>query len=221
MVPQAKMKRIVMASSRAPLRLAEMMMARRFATNGLASSAAPVLPSKVNPQGEAFSANSEAMRKLLETLRAHIATAQAGGLEAAKAKHKARGMFLARERIEELVDPGSPFLELSPLAAHGMYEKDGPVPSAGIITGVGVVSGIRCVIVANDATVKGGVYYFATMKKHLRAQEVALENNLPCIYLVDSGGGHLGQDVGDGGFADKTGFGRIFFNQVRRMIYKA
>ncbi|MGZ4495262.1 MAG: carboxyl transferase domain-containing protein, partial [Nocardioides sp.] len=159
------------------------------------------------------------MRALVGDLRERLAAARQGGSESARKKHLGRGKLLARERVDRLLDPGSPFLELSPLAATGMYGKagDGPgepdaVPSGGIVTGIGRVSGRECVIVANDATVKGGTYYPVTVKKHLRAQEVARANRLPCIYLVDSGGAFL--PMQDEVFPDKEHFGRIFFNQA-------
>ncbi len=150
------------------------------------------------------------MRALVEQLRARLASVREGGSESARAKHLERGKLLARDRVDRLLDPGSPFLELSPLAATGMY--DDAVPSAGIVTGIGRVSGRECVIVANDATVKGGTYYPITVKKHLRAQEVARANRLPCLYLVDSGGAFL--PMQDEVFPDKEHFGRIFFNQA-------
>jgi len=156
------------------------------------------------------------MRPLVEDLRRRLETARRGGSESARRKHLDRGKLLARDRIDQLLDPGSPFLELSPLAATGMYggspDGDDPVPSGGIVTGIGRVSGRECVIVANDATVKGGTYYPVTVKKHLRAQEVARANRLPCIYLVDSGGAFL--PMQDEVFPDKEHFGRIFFNQA-------
>jgi 3-methylcrotonyl-CoA carboxylase beta subunit len=155
------------------------------------------------------------MRELVEQLRERLARVREGGSESARRKHTDRGKLLARDRIDALLDPGSPFLELSPLAAYGMYGEDGDdyaVPSASIVTGIGRVSGRECVIVANDATVKGGTYYPITVKKHLRAQEVARANKLPCIYLVDSGGAFL--PMQDEVFPDKEHFGRIFFNQA-------
>jgi 3-methylcrotonyl-CoA carboxylase beta subunit len=156
------------------------------------------------------------MQGLVEELRQRTARVWQGGSEAARHKHTERGKMLARERIDSLLDPGSPFLELSPLAAYGMYddrgEGDFAVPSASIVTGIGRVEGRECVIVANDATVKGGTYYPITVKKHLRAQEVARANKLPCIYLVDSGGAFL--PMQDDVFPDKEHFGRIFFNQA-------
>lgn len=170
-----------------------------------------VLSSSVDTRSEAFRANAATMRGLLDTLGARTAEAAAGGPEAARQKHVARGKLLPRERVERLLDRGAPFLELSPLAAHGMY--GGEVPGAGMITGIGRVSGRECVIVANDATVKGGTYYPVTVKKHLRAQEIASQNRLPCIYLVDSGGANLPNQ--DEIFPDREHFGRIFYNQAR------
>jgi 3-methylcrotonyl-CoA carboxylase beta subunit len=156
------------------------------------------------------STESSGMQGLVDDLRARLAVVRQGGSEAARAKHTARGKLLARDRVDRLVDPGSPFLELSALAATDMYGGD--VPSAGIVTGIGVINGRPCVIVANDATVKGGTYYPITVKKHLRAQEVALQNRLPCVYLVDSGGAFLPRQ--DEVFPDREHFGRIFFNQA-------
>ncbi len=154
------------------------------------------------------------LASLVEELRARTARVQQGGSESARAKHTGRGKMLARDRVDALLDPGSPFLELSPLAAYGMYAEDDDyaVPSASIVTGIGVVEGRHCVVVANDATVKGGTYYPVTVKKHLRAQEVARANRLPCLYLVDSGGAFL--PMQDDVFPDKEHFGRIFFNQA-------
>jgi 3-methylcrotonyl-CoA carboxylase beta subunit len=154
--------------------------------------------------------NARAMRELVADLRAKVGRIMLGGGEAARAKHEARGKLLPRERIRQLADPGAPFLELSQLAAHEVYKDD--VPAAGIITGVGRISGRECVIVANDATVKGGTYYPLTVKKHLRAQEIAAQNHLPCVYLVDSGGAFL--PAQDEVFPDRDHFGRIFFNQA-------
>ncbi len=151
-----------------------------------------------------------AMHDLVDELRARLAVVRVGGSEAARAKHTGRGKLLVRDRVDRLLDPGSPFLELSPLAAYGLY--DDAVPSAGLVTGIGRVSGRECVVVANDATVKGGTYYPITVKKHLRAQEVAAANRLPCIYLVDSGGAFL--PMQDEVFPDRDHFGRIFFNQA-------
>ena len=166
--------------------------------------------SKLDPAGAEFSAHAQTMRTLVGDLREKVKHAAIGGGETARARHVARGKLLPRERIERLLDPGSPFLELSPLAAYGMYGDE--APCAGIITGIGRVSGQECVIVCNDATVKGGTYYPVTVKKHLRAQEVARDNRLPCIYLVDSGGANLPNQ--DEVFPDREHFGRIFYNQA-------
>jgi len=168
------------------------------------------LKSQLNPKSADFQANAAAMRGLVEDLRTTIATVALGGPEGARQKHIARGKLLPRERVNALVDPGSPFLELSQLAAHNMYGGD--VASAGVITGIGRVSGVECMIVANDATVKGGSYFPLTVKKHLRAQEIAQQNRLPCVYLVDSGGANL--PTQDEVFPDRDHFGRIFFNQA-------
>jgi 3-methylcrotonyl-CoA carboxylase beta subunit len=151
------------------------------------------------------------LRGLVDELRERLAVVRRGGSEQARDRHAARGKLLVRDRVDRLLDPGSPFLELSPLAATGMY--DDAVPSAGIVTGIGRVGGRECVVVANDATVKGGTYYPITVKKHLRAQQVALDNLLPCVYLVDSGGAYL--PLQDEVFPDREHFGRIFFNQAR------
>jgi 3-methylcrotonyl-CoA carboxylase beta subunit len=169
------------------------------------------LETRVRPSDPEFRANAEHMARLVAELRTERQRAATGGPDDARARHTARGKLLARERVERLLDPGTPFLELSPLAAHGCY--DGDAPGAGIVTGVGTIAGHQAVIVANDATVKGGTYYPLTVKKHLRAQEIALENRLPCIYLFDSGGAFLPlqADV----FPDREHFGRIFFNQAR------
>ena len=174
------------------------------------TSAAPVLASRLDPGSESFVRNAGRQESLAEDLRTRLRAAAAGGSEASRARHVARGKLLPRDRVGALVDEFSPFLELSPLAADGMY--DGDAPGAGLITGVGRVAGRECVIVANDATVKGGTYYPITVKKHLRAQEVALHNHLPCIYLVDSGGAFL--PLQDDVFPDREHFGRIFFNQA-------
>ena len=168
------------------------------------------LVSQLNPRSADFQANAAAMRTLVDDLRGQFAKVEQGGGEAARAKHTARGKLLPRERVNQLLDPGTPFLELSPLAAHGMY--DGAAPGAGVITGIGRVNGVDCVIVCNDATVKGGTYYPMTVKKHLRAQEIAEQNHLPCIYLVDSGGANLPNQ--DEVFPDREHFGRIFYNQA-------
>jgi 3-methylcrotonyl-CoA carboxylase beta subunit len=170
----------------------------------------PVLESKVDSRSAEFAANAAAMRALVEQLRSRQQAAATGGGEAARAKHVARGKLLPRDRVEMLLDPGSPFLELSPLATFGMYGDESP--GAGIITGIGRISGRECVVVCNDPTVKGGTYYPETVKKHLRAQRVAEENRLACVYLVDSGGAHLPSQ--DEVFPDQEHFGRIFFNQA-------
>ncbi len=171
----------------------------------------PVIATAVDSKSETFRGNAANLRKLADDLKAELARTAEGGGARAREKHVARGKLLPRERIRALLDPGSPFLELSPLAAHGMY--DDAAPAAGIITGIGRVNGTEVVVVANDATVKGGTYFPITVKKHLRAQEVALENRLPCIYLVDSGGAFL--PLQDEVFPDKEHFGRIFYNQAR------
>ena len=170
----------------------------------------PVLVSHAAPAGEVFTANVEANRSLAEDLAAHLDRAAAGGPASSRTRHTERGKLLPRDRVGVLLDPGSPFLELSPLAAHGLYDDE--APGAGIITGIGRVAGRECVIVANDATVKGGTYFPMTVKKHLRAQEVARHNHLPCIYLVDSGGAYL--PAQDEVFPDRDHFGRIFYNQA-------
>jgi 3-methylcrotonyl-CoA carboxylase beta subunit len=171
----------------------------------------PVLESRVDARSPEFRANAERLQALVADLKKQLEHAAAGGGEKAREKHTARNKLLPRERIRALLDPGSPFLELSPLAAHGMYEN--AAPAAGLLTGIGRVHGQEIVVVANDATVKGGTYFPMTVKKHLRAQEVALENRLPCVYLVDSGGAFL--PMQDEVFPDKEHFGRIFFNQAR------
>ncbi len=158
----------------------------------------------------AYEANAATLRALVEDLRAKVAEISKGGGEKARERHVGRGKLLPRERIEALLDPGTPFLELSQFAAYGVYEE--PVPAAGILTGIGRVAGRECVIIANDATVKGGTYYPLTVKKHLRAQEIARENRLPCLYLVDSGGANLPNQ--DEVFPDRDHFGRIFYNQA-------
>ena len=168
------------------------------------------LVSQLNPRSEAFQANAVAMRSLVDDLRAQFARVEQGGGEAARAKHTARGKLLPRDRVQQLLDPGSPFLEIAPLAAHAMYNGD--APGAGLIAGIGRVSGVDCMVVCNDATVKGGTYYPMTVKKHLRAQEIAAQNRLPCIYLVDSGGANLPNQ--DEVFPDRDHFGRIFYNQA-------
>ena len=175
----------------------------------------PIIETQLNARSADFQANAAAMRAVVDDLKSQIEKATLGGGEAARAKHTGRGKLLPRDRVQMLLDPGTPFLELSPLAALGMYpDRDGSdsAPCAGVIVGVGRVSGVDCMIVCNDATVKGGTYYPLTVKKHLRAQEVAQQNNLPCIYLVDSGGANLPNQ--DEVFPDRDHFGRIFFNQA-------
>ncbi|WP_406139727.1 carboxyl transferase domain-containing protein [Streptomyces sp. NBC_01089] len=172
---------------------------------------APVLTSTADPASGAWQANEAAHGVLATELRTRLAAARLGGGEKSRARHVARGKLLPRDRVDTLLDPGSPFLELAPLAAEGMY--GGSAPAAGVIAGIGRVSGREVVVVANDATVKGGTYYPMTVKKHLRAQEVALENRLPCVYLVDSGGAFL--PMQDEVFPDRDHFGRIFYNQAR------
>src|SRR5438067_2647541 len=170
----------------------------------------PALKSAISPNSAGFKANAKAMGKLVAELKEKMARAALGGDEKSRKRHTDRGKLLPRERVERLIDPGSPFLELSPLAANGMYEGD--IHAAGIISGIGRVEGRECVIVCNDATIKGGTYYPVTVKKHLRAQEIARENRLPCIYLVDSGGAFL--PAQDEVFPDREHFGRIFYNQA-------
>jgi 3-methylcrotonyl-CoA carboxylase beta subunit len=169
------------------------------------------LHSSTDPKSEDFARNAEAMRALVADLRDKLNEVAGGGGETSRARHTARGKMLARERVDLVVDPGTAFLELSPLAAHGLYGGD--VHSASVITGVGRISGRECVIVANDATIKGGTYYPMTVKKHLRAQDVARQNNLPCVYMVDSGGAFL--PMQDEIFPDERHFGRIFYNQAQ------
>jgi len=170
----------------------------------------PILESTLSPRSADFIANSDKMRALVADLQDKVGRIAQGGGDSARAKHVARGKLLPRERIDLLLDAGSPFLELSQLAAYGMY--DDAAPGAGLIAGIGRISGIECLIVANDATVKGGTYYPMTVKKHLRAQEIARENRLPCVYLVDSGGAFL--PLQDEVFPDRDHFGRIFYNQA-------
>lgn len=169
------------------------------------------LKTQINSRSQAFSDNAEHMQSLVDDLATLVERIKQGGGERYQARHQARGKLLPRDRVDLLLDPGSSFLEFSQLAAHDMYGMDN-VPAAGIITGIGRVAGIECVIVANDATVKGGTYYPISVKKHLRAQDIARENHLPCIYLVDSGGANLPNQ--DEVFPDKNHFGRIFFNQA-------
>jgi len=170
----------------------------------------PVLKTAIDPRSGTFCANARAMRGLVDDLAARVAEIRKGGGEAACTRHLSRGKLLPRDRVRLLLDPGAPFLEFSQLAAYGMYGES--VPAAGIITGIGPVMGRECVIVANDATVKGGTYYPVTVKKHLRAQEIARQNHLPCLYLVDSGGANLPKQ--DDVFPDREHFGRIFYNQA-------
>ena len=171
----------------------------------------PSIESRIDPRSAEFQTTRQSMQGLLDDLRQRLRQAAQGGGDTARARHTARGKLLPRERVERLLDPGTPFLELSPLAALDMY--DNAAPGAGLITGIGRVGGRECVIVCNDATVKGGTYYPMTVKKHLRAQEIARENHLPCIYLVDSGGANLPNQ--DEVFPDRDHFGRIFYNQAQ------
>ncbi|MEZ5499887.1 MAG: carboxyl transferase domain-containing protein [Steroidobacteraceae bacterium] len=168
------------------------------------------LHSRLDTSAVDFAENRQAMRALVDDLRAKVSMLRLGGSASARERHVARGKMLPRDRVESLLDPGSGFLELSQLAAYGMYDDESP--GAGLITGIGSVSGRLCMVVCNDATVKGGTYYPLTVKKHLRAQQIARENRLPCIYLVDSGGAHLPSQ--DEVFPDREHFGRIFFNQA-------
>jgi 3-methylcrotonyl-CoA carboxylase beta subunit len=166
--------------------------------------------SQLNPASPEFKANHATMQELVHTLSETITQIALGGDDKARARHRDHGKLLPRERLQHLLDPGSPFLELSQLAAHNVYPES--LPAAGLITGIGRVSGQDCMIVINDATVKGGAYYPLTVKKHLRAQEIAQDNHLPCIYLVDSGGAYL--PLQDEVFPDRYHFGRIFYNQA-------
>ncbi len=168
------------------------------------------ITTQVNPRSELYQANAAAMRAEVDKLCALNATIAQGGGAQARERHESRGKLFARDRIDHLLDEGSPFLEFSALAAYQVYETD--VPAAGVITGIGRVSGVECVIVANDATVKGGTYFPLTVKKHLRAQEIARKHRLPCLYLVDSGGAFLPRQ--DDVFPDRDHFGRIFYNQA-------
>ena len=167
-----------------------------------------VLATSLDRRSDEFAANAARMRALVTDLREKVEAIREGGGAEARRRHLARGKLLPRERVRALLDPGSPFLELSQLAAFGMY--DGEVPAAGLITGIGRIMGRECVVVANDATVKGGTYFPMTVKKHLRAQEIAGENRLPCLYLVDSGGAFL--PAQDEVFPGREHFGRIFYN---------
>lgn len=172
---------------------------------------APRIESKIATEGEEFQARSAHNLALVAKLRADVAEAARGGPEKHRQRHVERGKLLPRDRVERLLDPGSPFLEIGQLAACDMYDSE--VPGAGIIAGIGRISGRQAMIVCNDATVKGGTYYPMTVKKHLRAQEIAEENRLPCVYLVDSGGANLPHQAEV--FPDRDHFGRIFFNQAR------
>ena len=171
----------------------------------------PVIASKIDTTRAEFAENRDAMAALTDDLQKLVAHYAQGGSERAREKHLSRGKLLPRDRVERLLDPGTPFLEFSQLAGHDMYEFE--VPMAGIITGIGRVSGRECVIICNDPTVKGGTYFSMTGKKQQRAQDIALENRLPVIYLVDSGGGYLPRQAEM--FADKNHFGRSFFNQAK------
>ncbi len=169
-----------------------------------------IITSKLSPNAAEFQQNSAAMQVVVDDLYEHLRKIAQGGSERARAKHLARGKLLPRERVERLLDVGTPFLEVAPMAAYGMYGED--IPAAGVIAGIGRINGTECMIICNDATVKGGTYFPMTVKKHLRAQEIAQENHLPCVYLVDSGGANLPNQ--DEVFPDKEHFGRIFFNQA-------
>ncbi|MBZ0291452.1 MAG: methylcrotonoyl-CoA carboxylase, partial [Anaerolineae bacterium] len=170
-----------------------------------------IVESHLHLQDERFQRNAAHQRALVAELHERLAQVREGGGERYRQRHSEQGKLFVRDRIDRLLDAGSPFLELSPLAAWELYEEE--VPAAGIVSGIGRVSGMECLIIANDATVKGGTYFPATVKKHLRAQQVALENHLPCIYLVDSGGAYL--PMQDEVFPDADDFGRIFYNQAR------
>ena len=170
-----------------------------------------ILQSSAGPGHPAYASNDAAQRALVDELRERLAAAALGGPERSRQRHVARGKLLPRERIDELLDEGSPFLEIAPLAATGLYGDE--APGAGVIAGIGMVHGRQVLVISNDATVKGGTYFPMTVKKHLRAQEIAFENRLPCIYLVDSGGAYL--PMQDEVFPDRDHFGRIFFNQAR------
>ncbi len=170
----------------------------------------PVLTTQLNPRSQAYQASALAMQALVDDMDHQLATVALGGGDAARTKHLARGKLLPRDRVTQLLDAGSPFLEVAPLAALNVY--DNAAPCAGVIAGIGRVAGVECMVVCNDATVKGGTYYPLTVKKHLRAQEIAQQNRLPCIYLVDSGGANLPNQ--DEVFPDRDHFGRIFYNQA-------
>ncbi|MDX1730181.1 MAG: carboxyl transferase domain-containing protein, partial [Aurantimonas coralicida] len=170
-----------------------------------------VLTSSISPRSDAFAANRDAMARQMQAVEAAAEAAMAGGGERARERHLSRGKLLPRDRVEGLLDPGSPFLEVGLFAAHGLY--DDAVPAAGMIAGIGRVAGREVMVLANDATVKGGTYFPTTVKKHLRAQEIAEQNGLPCVYLVDSGGANLPNQ--DEVFPDRDHFGRIFYNQAQ------
>src|SRR3954465_9790434 len=170
-----------------------------------------ILKTGIDTRDLSFADNADAMRTLVADLRDKVHEIKQGGGARSRDRHLSRGKLLPRDRVRTLLDPGTPYLELSQLAAYGVYEEQ--IPAAGILTGIGRVSGRECVVVANDATVKGGSYFPLTVKKHLRAQEIAEQNNLPCIYLVDSGGAFL--PLQDEVFPDREHFGRIFFNQAQ------
>src|SRR6185503_7657037 len=169
------------------------------------------LPTHVDPADPTFQTNRDRLKQLVDELRERVAAAREGGGAKYLERHRAQGKLPVRDRLARLLDPGSPFLELSPLAAYDMY--DGDAPGAGLVTGIGRVSRREVMIVANDATVKGGTYFPMTVKKHVRAQDIALQNRLPCVYLVDSGGAFLPLQAEV--FPDRDHFGRIFFNQAR------
>ena len=188
-----------------------MLRSRMIQRGGEGNARMPTIATRIDPRSPEFAANAERMAALVADLRATVDAIREGGGAAARARHSGRGKLLPRERIRALIDPASPFLEFSQLAAHGMYGER--IPAAGIITGIGRIAGRECVVVANDATVKGGTYYPMTVKKHLRAQEIAQQNRLPCVYLVDSGGANLPNQ--DEVFPDREHFGRIFYNQAQ------
>ena len=173
-----------------------------------------VINSMISTRSEAFTANANEMRKAFDEIGAAAQQAIAGGGDTALKRHLSRGKLAPRERVSRLIDEGSPFLEIGLFAAHGMY--GGEAPGAGVIAGVGTIHGRPCMIVCNDATVKGGTYFPLSVKKHLRAQEIAIENRLPCVYLVDSGGANLSNQ--DEVFADRDHFGRIFYNQANMSV---
>ena len=170
-----------------------------------------IIKSEINSRSQEFIENTEHMQEIVADLQVQVERIKGGGGERYRERHKSRGKLLVRERIDALIDPGSPFLEFSQLAGYEMYGKD-DVPAGGVVTGIGRIEGQECLIVANDATVKGGSYYPVTVKKHLRAQEIAQDNHLPCVYLVDSGGANLPNQ--DEVFPDKNHFGRIMVGQA-------